>query len=106
MKPWTPFDVPYDIHTNRELEFMLGRGKPLAHFCDAYPPDPVEEIIPRAAFRPHVQSGRFDSCEFVELLSEPLTNAPQVRGTIHVLYAQKEEAWRFDAYLALNAEAE
>jgi hypothetical protein len=24
----------YQIHTNRELEFMLSGGKPLPHFCE------------------------------------------------------------------------
>ena len=43
-------DLPYEIHTNRELEFMLYREKPLAHFSDAYPPDPAEDVVPREAF--------------------------------------------------------
>ena len=49
----TPTDnivpVPYELHTDRELEFMLERGKPLAHFSDACPSEPDEEIVPELA---------------------------------------------------------
>ena len=47
----------YEIHTNRELEFMLRRGKPLAHFVDDHPAEANEDIIPEEAFErasPHV----------------------------------------------------
>jgi hypothetical protein len=106
VKPWSPFDVPYDLHTNRELEFMLARGKPLAHFYDTYPPEPDEEVIPRSAFAAHVANGTFETCEFVELLEAQLPHAPQVRGTIHVLYARKSELWRIDAYIRMKAEGD
>jgi hypothetical protein len=106
MKRWTPFDVPYDIHTDRELEFMLMRGKPLSHFSDAYPPEPDEQIIPRAAFAPHVANGTFEMRVFVEPLTKsPAPQTPQVRGTIHVFYARPHEAWRVDAYIAMMAAA-
>jgi hypothetical protein len=49
----------YEIHTNRELEFMLRRGKPLAYFVDDHPAEPNEDIIPEEAFEPYVQSGKF-----------------------------------------------
>ena len=51
--------LPYELHTNRELEFMLERGKLLAHFSDAYPSDPDEEIFPELAFAAYVQAGKF-----------------------------------------------
>jgi hypothetical protein len=109
VKPWTPFDEPYDIHTNRVLAFMLGRGKPLAHFCDAYPPEPSEDVIPRAAFAAYVADApdaTFETCEFVQLLRSQSPHNPQVRGTIHVFYAQGSEAWRIDAYIAMIVEEE
>ena len=97
----------YDIHTNRELEFMLSRGKPLAHFYDCYPPLPSEEIIPRKSFAPYIRSGLFEVRVFVELLLEPPPrNAPDVRGVIHFLYARRSEAWRIEAYIAMMAAAE
>ena len=85
---------------------MLTRGKPLAHFSDAYPPEPDEEVIPRSAFAAQVVNGTFETCEFVELLEVQLPHAPQVRGTIHVFYARKSESWRIDAYVRMMAEAE
>jgi len=102
--PWTPFDVPYELHTNRELEFMLERGKPLAHFSDTYPPDPNESVVPRAAFAAYVADGVFEGCEFVELFETQLPQSPQACGTIHVFYVQRSEAWRIDAYIAMMAE--
>jgi hypothetical protein len=102
MQTWSPFDAPYDLHTDRELEFMLTRGKPLAHFYDAYPPEPDEEVIPRSAFAPYVADGTFEKCEFVELLEAQLPHIPQVRGTIHVFYARKSELWRIDAHIRMK----
>jgi len=100
-------EVSYEIHTNRELEFMLNRGKPLAVFYDAYPPLPCEEIVPRKAFAPYVSSGKFDLRIYVEPLTEPPpSRAPWVKGIIYFLYAKRSESWRIDAYIAmLNAAA-
>jgi hypothetical protein len=104
MTGWTPFDVPYDVHTTRELEFMLTRGKPLAHFSEPYPPEPDEEFIPQAAFAPYVADGTFELRAFVTL--EPRADRPEIRGAIHVFYARPAEAWRVDAYIAMmNAAA-
>ena len=100
MNAWTPFDLPYEIHTNRELEFMLRHGKPLAHFSDAYPPEPHEQIIPQEAFAPYVANSTFEMRAFVEL--EPTSSRrPQSFGVIHVLYARPSETWRIDAYIAM-----
>jgi len=98
--------LPYELHTNRELEFMLERGKPLAHFSDAYPSEPDEEIVPEMAFCPHVNEGRFVKREFVEpLFGPPPQGRPHVRGIRHVFYAQSAEAWRVDAYIMMLAAA-
>jgi hypothetical protein len=102
MTSWTPSAVPYEIHTGRELEFMLSRGKPLAHFSEVYPPEPVEEIIPRRAFAPYVSNGTFETCVFVRLLNcLPPQRAPHVRGTLHVFYALPHETWRIEDFIAL-----
>lgn len=96
----------YDVHTNRELEFMLRRGKPLAHFSDAYPAVPDEEIFPEEAFSRYVESGRFVKREFVEPLREPPPkDFPHVRGIRHLLYARASEEWRIDAYIMMMAAA-
>lgn len=98
--------LPYELHTNRELEFMLERGKPLAHFSDYYPSDPDEEIFPELAFAPYVQGGKFVKREFVELLwTPPPKDHPEIRGTRHVFYARPGEAWRIDAYITMMAAA-
>ena len=91
-------------HTGRELELMLTRGKPLAHFSDYYPPEPSEEIVPCDAFAPYVRSGQFEERLFVEL-QEPDTTASHVRGVYHALYAVAGEVWRIDAYIAMLREA-
>jgi hypothetical protein len=98
--------LPYEVHTNRELDFMLKRGKPLAHFSDAYPAEPNEEIFPEQAFAPYVESGRFVKREFVEPLQEPPPkDHPHVRGIRHVFYARPSEGWRIDAYIMMMAAA-
>jgi hypothetical protein len=104
----TPNDsgtLPYDVHTNRELEFMLERGKPLAHFYDAYPSEPDEEIFPEEAFAPYVGNGKFIMREFVEPLREPPKGHPHVRGIRHLFYARAGEGWRIDAYIMMMAAA-
>ena len=103
----TPTAVPYEIHTGRELEFMLSRGKPLAHFSEIYPPEPDEEIIPRNTFAPYVANGAIEMCAFVQLLREPRPDgAPEIRGSLHVFYALPQETWRIDAFIALINAAE
>jgi hypothetical protein len=98
--------LPYELHTDRELEFMLYKGKPLAHFSDAYPSEPDEAIFPELAFAPYVQAGRFVKREFVELLrGPPPKDHLHVRGIRHVFYARTTEAWRIDAYIMMMAAA-
>ena len=96
---------PYEFHTNRELEFMLSRGKPFAHFSDAYPAQACEDIIPEEAFAPYVASGVFAKREFVMPCAAP-PGHPQVRGVRHVLYARANEAWRIDAWILIVFAAE
>jgi hypothetical protein len=98
--------LPYEVHTNRELEFMLERGKPLAHFSDAYPAEPDEEIFPERTFAPYVENGTFVKRDFVELLRGPAPkDHPHVRGIRHLFYARSSEAWRIDAYIMMRAAA-
>ena len=98
-------DLPYELHTNNELKFMLERGKPMAAFCieypNAFPPDLCEQIIPEKAFAPYVADGTLERRELVEPLAKPLPNHPHIRGTRRVFYAVPHEAWRIDAYIML-----
>jgi hypothetical protein len=85
--------LPHELHTNRELEFMLNKGKPLAHFSDAYASEPDEKVIPELAFARYVRDGKFVMREFVEPLREPTPQGHHhVRGIRHVFYAQSAEA--------------
>jgi hypothetical protein len=98
--------LPYEVHTNRELEFMLERGKPLAHFSDAYPAEPDEEIFPERTFDPYVKNGTFVKRDFVEILGgPPPKDHPDVRGIRHLFFARSSEAWRIDAYIMMMAAA-
>jgi hypothetical protein len=81
---------------------MLSRRKPLAHFSDAYPADPNEEIFPELAFAPYVANGTFEARDYVELLAgPPLKDFPEVKGIRHLFFAPPHEAWRIDAYLVM-----
>jgi hypothetical protein len=92
-------DLPYKIHTNRELKLMLEGKKPLAAFCDAYLlGSPQIEFDIEKAFEKYVNDGLFINGEF-HLNDEP--NA--VRW---VLYALKSEAWRIDAFRLLKMTAQ
>lgn len=96
-------DLPYELHTGRELEMMVRGDKPLAHFCDQHPDEPCEEIIPEEAFSPYVSSGTFEKLEYVELLTKPpRAGHSHVKGIRHVFYAQPSEAWRIEAYIDLQ----
>lgn len=89
-------DLPYRIHTDRELALMLAGTKPLASFVGAYPPNPQFEEIPERLFDPYVEAGKFIKREFVELISHG-----QVRCLRRILYSLTSESWRIDAYILL-----
>jgi hypothetical protein len=106
LRPWHHNDeLPYLIHTDRELALMLAGTKPFAHFSDVYPSTPGQEIIPERLFDPYVLEGRFVKREFVDLLTEPPPKSyAHLRGHRRVLYALNDEAWRIEAFIDLLAE--
>ena len=90
-------DLPYQIHSNRELALMLAGKKPLAVFVGYYHTDlDLEEIPEEKLFDPYVASGRFKKREYVELS----TDKSEFK-TRRILYARPTEAWRINAYLLL-----
>lgn len=95
-------ELPYEVHTGRELRLMLAGTKPLAVFADAYPGVDDMRIFPTDVFASHVDAGRIVQREYVDL-SAPLP--PPVRGIRVLLYALADQAWRIDAYIALRDEA-
>jgi len=89
-------DLPYRLHTGRELRMMLAGVKPLAVFSDVYEDDPSPWCFPTDVFEPHVRAGTLVKREFVELADE------RVRV---LLYALAPEAWRIDAYILVSQAA-
>ncbi len=79
-------ELPYEVHTCRELPLMLAGHKPFAAFSDTR-----EFLQPYIqAFAPHVASGRF-----VEQITEE-------ERSISLLYAVPGQTWRFDAWHAVQ----
>lgn len=90
-------DLPYQIHTNRELILMLAGTKPLSVFSGTYPPCPDLEEIPERLFDPYVAEGRFIKREYVDLRDHGRSH--RIR---RVLYSLPSEVWRIDAYILLQ----
>lgn len=88
-------DLPYQVHTNRELALMLNGTKPFAAFCEEYPLLTDDSAIPEQLFDRYVTDGRFVKREYVE------TKILKDYRTRRVLYARSNEAWRIDAYILL-----
>jgi hypothetical protein len=91
-------DLPYRVHTNRELGMMIRGEKPLAVFCDGY--DDFPDVVLRylRMFDRHVAAGRFVKREYVV----PERSHPKVRGWHTILYALPDEDWRIDEMIALR----
>lgn len=88
--------LPYVLHTNRELGLMLAKKKPLAHFADAEGrfPESVERYI--RLFDRHVESGEF--------IRRDILVAPDDRRAykLHrILFALPGEEWRVDELVKL-----
>ena len=103
LRPWHPLDdLPYKIHTGRELALMLAGSKPLAYFTGQYPPAPDVEEIPERLFDPFVEKGRFVKREYVMLAGYcgPALQRAGLRMRI-VMYALPHQEWRIDAMTLL-----
>jgi hypothetical protein len=93
-------ELPYKIHTNRELLMMLGGEKPLAVFCDSYVPGSESKLTNDEKFEPHVQAGRFIKREHIEIDSRDASKSMR-----WIFYALPSEAWRIDAYILMKKTA-
>lgn len=100
LRPWRRLDqLPYKVHTNRELVMMLVGTKPLAVFDDAYSGRPFpSETIPENVYAPYVGAG----CFVMRDVITPSTDSRQDSAVRTVLYALPTEQWRIDAYLLLR----
>jgi hypothetical protein len=94
-------DLPYQVHTNRELRMMLLGKKPLAVFSHPCGSESSAQEIPERLFDPYVSSGRFVKREVIEPSS---SNGSAAART--VFFATPSDAWRIDAYLALMGSAQ
>ncbi|WP_269502078.1 hypothetical protein [Burkholderia sp. IMCC1007] len=88
-------DLPYQVHTGRELALMLEGTKPFAAFSEEYPLSIDDSVIPEQLFDRYVADGRFLKREYVD------TEILKGYRTRRVLYARPDEAWRIDAYILL-----
>ncbi len=93
-------DLPYQVHTNRELALMLDGIKPFAAFSEEYPSLTDGSLIPEKLFDHYVADGRFLKREYVE------TEIRKGYRTRRILYARPDEAWRIDAYILLRHTAQ
>lgn len=103
LRRWHPLDdLPYKVHTGRELGLMLGGIKPLAYFTAQYPPAPDVEEIPESLFDPYVENGRFVKREYVMLAGScgPAMQSAGLRMRI-VMYALPHQEWRINAMILL-----
>lgn len=89
-------ELPYLVHTNRELGLMLQGIKPMAMFSDIAGHEPDCIVRYHRMFERHVASGRINR-RIVE------TVVPQRSDWLlrRIFYTLPGEAWRVDAMLEL-----
>jgi hypothetical protein len=88
--------LPYLVHTNRELGLMLRGAKPLAYFMDVVGREPDICIRYWRMFDRHVAVGRLIRREVIE----PCPDLPQLEYR-RLFYALPGHEWRVDAMLTL-----
>ena len=93
-------ELPYQLHTSRELALMLAGEKPLSVFAGAHPPYSEVEEIPERLFDPYVSARRFVKAEYLEP-----AQAGASQMIRRVFYALPDEVWRIKAYVLLLATA-
>ena len=88
--------LPYLVHTNRELGLMLRGLKPLAYFMDVADTEPEACIRYWRMFDRQVSAGRLIKREVFEAMPD----RPQLKFR-KLLYALPGQEWRIDAMLNL-----
>lgn len=88
-------ELPYKVHTNKELALMLRNEKPLSVFCERFPSNPDFDLIPERFFAPHVDAGLFSTFQCIIADARGIENR-------FVFYATKGENWRIYAYILLK----
>jgi hypothetical protein len=88
--------LPYLVHTNRELGLMLRGDKRLAYFMDVVGREPDICIRYWRMFDRHVAAGRLIKREVIEAIPD----RPQLEYR-RLFYALPGHEWRVDAMLTL-----
>lgn len=91
--------LPYLVHTNRELGLMLRGIKPLSYFMEAVGYEPDLCIRYWRMFDRHVAAGRLTRREVIE----PAPDLPQLQYR-KLLYSLPGHEWRIEAMLLLVKE--
>jgi hypothetical protein len=89
-------DLPYLVHTNRELGLMLQCIKPMAMFSDFAGHEPDCMMRYHRMFERHVAAGRFNR----RIVETPVPQRPDLQSR-RVFYTLPGEDWRVDEMLAL-----
>jgi len=89
-------ELPYLVHTNRELGLMLRGAKPLAYFMDIVGQEPDTCLRYWRMFDRHVAIGRLIRREVIE----PCPGLPRLEYRM-LFYTLPGHEWRVDAMLAL-----
>ena len=90
-------ELPYLVHTNRELGLMLRGIKPLAIFSDVVGNEPDCVTRYHRMFGRHVSEGRFNR----RTLERPVPGRQNWRSR-QVFYTLPREDWRVDEMLELK----
>ena len=91
--------LPYLVHTNRELGLMLSGAKPLAYFADFVGREPDICIRYWRMFDRHVAAGRVIRRELIDAVPD----RPDLKRR-RLFYVLPGHEWRIDAMLALENE--
>lgn len=99
---WSPGggSLPYRLHTGRELLMMRDGDKPLSVFIGRIPSDESFVEIPEHLFDAYVKNGLLIKREIKEMQDKPVRG---IEGHRVVLYAQKGQEWRLDAYALVRS---
>lgn len=106
LRPWHRLDdLPYKIHTNRELILMVQGTKPFAFFTEPYPLPPDYWKFSEQLFDVYVSQGIFSKREIFVPCQPINKNGVIVDRLRTIFYALKFEEWRIDSYILLTKTA-
>jgi hypothetical protein len=90
-------DLPYKVHTGRELRLMLAGEKPMSVFSKRHPSPSEEPNADVQPFAKWVESGRLTRFEEIVFDGDDRTT-----GIAYAMYTLPDESWRAKAYVVLK----